>query len=142
MKKVMTRAWEIARLAVKHHGGKASEYIAGSLKMAWEEYRIANIEQDGVGFYKVSAINGTIRFITNNIDGLKVSFLTEKFNYNTGKKEPVYYDITDKHNVVNTHNGRKFRMYQINVWGGDVKMELNGETVIMPNNNPHKNIAA
>lgn len=36
MKKVMTRAWEIAKNAAKKFGGKAIEYIAGALKMAWK----------------------------------------------------------------------------------------------------------
>lgn len=35
-KQIMTRAWEIARAAVKRFGGKASEYIAGSLRIAWK----------------------------------------------------------------------------------------------------------
>lgn len=37
MKKVMTNAWMIAKNAAKKFGGKAIEYIAGALKMAWEE---------------------------------------------------------------------------------------------------------
>lgn len=37
MKNVMTRAWEIAREAVVNFGGRAIEYIAESLRMAWTE---------------------------------------------------------------------------------------------------------
>lgn len=36
MKTIMTNAWKIAREAAKKFGGKASEYISGSLKMAWK----------------------------------------------------------------------------------------------------------
>ena len=36
-KQVMTRAWEIAREAVKRFGGNVSEYIAESMRMAWAE---------------------------------------------------------------------------------------------------------
>ncbi|WP_222842701.1 hypothetical protein [Limosilactobacillus fermentum] len=36
MKKVMTNAWMIAKNAAKKFGGKAIEYIAGALKMAWK----------------------------------------------------------------------------------------------------------
>lgn len=32
----MTRAWEIAKNAAKKFGGKAIEYIASALKMAWK----------------------------------------------------------------------------------------------------------
>lgn len=39
MKKVMVTAWEIARGAVNKFGGKAVEYLAMALKMAWAEYK-------------------------------------------------------------------------------------------------------
>lgn len=39
MKKVMVRAWEIAKAAATVHGGKAFEYIAEALKMAWVEIK-------------------------------------------------------------------------------------------------------
>ena len=35
MKNVMTKAWEIAREGAAKFGGKASEYFAKALKMAW-----------------------------------------------------------------------------------------------------------
>ena len=38
-KKVMTRAWAIAKEAVKNFGGKASQYIAEALRMAWKEVK-------------------------------------------------------------------------------------------------------
>lgn len=37
MKKIMMRAWEIAKQAVKKFGGRAIEYIAMALRNAWEE---------------------------------------------------------------------------------------------------------
>jgi hypothetical protein len=36
-KKVMQRAWELARQGVKQFGGKAKEYFPESLRMAWAE---------------------------------------------------------------------------------------------------------
>ena len=36
MKEIMTNAWKIAKNAAKKFGGKAIEYIAGALKMAWK----------------------------------------------------------------------------------------------------------
>lgn len=39
MKEVMIRAWEIARMGAQVHGGKAIEYIAEALKMAWAEFK-------------------------------------------------------------------------------------------------------
>lgn len=38
-KKVMQRAWELARQGVKQFGGKAREYLAVSLRMAWAEIK-------------------------------------------------------------------------------------------------------
>ena len=34
-KEIMTKAWKIAKEAVKTFGGKATEYIAEAMKMAW-----------------------------------------------------------------------------------------------------------
>lgn len=41
MKKVMVRAWKIAREGVAKFGGKVKEYFAVALKMAWAETRKA-----------------------------------------------------------------------------------------------------
>lgn len=37
MKKVMVRAWEIAKAAAAKFGGKVREYLAASLRQAWAE---------------------------------------------------------------------------------------------------------
>ena len=42
MKNIMKKAWEIAREAAKRFGGKAAQYIAGALRMAWKEARKMN----------------------------------------------------------------------------------------------------
>ncbi len=39
MKKVMVRAWEIAKEAVKKFGGKVKEFFSQALKMAWAEIK-------------------------------------------------------------------------------------------------------
>lgn len=39
MRNVMIRAWEIAREGAEKFGGKAVEYIAAALKMAWAEIK-------------------------------------------------------------------------------------------------------
>lgn len=38
-KQVMIRAWEIARIGKAEHGGKVSEYLAESMKIAWKQIR-------------------------------------------------------------------------------------------------------
>lgn len=42
MKKVMVRAWEIAREAVKKFGGKVKEFFQQALIMAWREVKMMN----------------------------------------------------------------------------------------------------
>jgi|SRR5699024_2363266 len=37
MRKIMTRAWDIAREGQNNFGGKVSEYLSEALKMAWAE---------------------------------------------------------------------------------------------------------
>ena len=41
-KEVMAKAWEIAKEAVKKFGGKAIEYIAEAMKMAWADAKGGN----------------------------------------------------------------------------------------------------
>src|SRR5690625_4471244 len=53
-KTVMIGAWKIAKQGAERHGGKASEYIAESLKMAWAIYKNALKKKGGkiIGFAK------------------------------------------------------------------------------------------
>lgn len=44
MKKIMNKAWEIARNAAAKFGGRAVEYIAMALRMAWQETKSGSIE--------------------------------------------------------------------------------------------------
>ena len=41
-KELMKNAWEIAKEAAKKFGGKAIEYIAGAMKMAWAVAKAGN----------------------------------------------------------------------------------------------------
>lgn len=47
MKKVMVRAWEIAREGAKKFGGKAIDYLAEALRMAWAEFKMAVANERG-----------------------------------------------------------------------------------------------
>lgn len=42
MKQVMVKAWEIAKAAVNKFGGKAKEYIAEAMKIAWAQVKTAS----------------------------------------------------------------------------------------------------
>src|SRR5690554_7300845 len=47
MKKVMVRAWEIAREGAKKFGGKVIDYLAEALRMAWAEFKMAVANERG-----------------------------------------------------------------------------------------------
>lgn len=84
LKNIMTRAWEIAREAVANFGGKASEYIAEALKMAWAEvkevrYTVEDLIAMGAKRWEKA---GYDRLYLNNA-GLKLAGL-EISRYNTG----------------------------------------------------------
>lgn len=66
MKKIMMRAWEIARAAATIYGEKASSYIAEALRMAWEEEKGETREQklEKLGFKRWQK-NGMDRFYIN-----------------------------------------------------------------------------
>ncbi|MCC8990611.1 MAG: hypothetical protein LM516_07560 [Staphylococcus sp.] len=55
-KEVMTNAWKIAKNAAKKFGGKAIEYIAEALKMAWSA-----IKENGTSLAKFQAVEAKMR---------------------------------------------------------------------------------
>ena len=55
-KEVMTNAWKIAKNAAKKFGGKAIEYIAEALKMAWSA-----IKDNGTSLAKFQAVEAKMR---------------------------------------------------------------------------------
>lgn len=80
----MTRAWEIAKEAVVNFGGKAVEYIAEAMKMAWAEvkevrYTVEDLMAMGAKRWQKA---GYDRLYLNNA-GLKLAGL-EISRYNTG----------------------------------------------------------
>ena len=60
MKKVMVRAWEIARAAVVKFGGKVKEFFAEALKMAWAEVKESKIEKVVTINTKNAKLNETV----------------------------------------------------------------------------------
>ena len=80
----MTRAWEIAKEAVVNFSGKAVEYIAEAMKMAWAEvkevrYTVEDLMAMGAKRWQKA---GYDRLYLNNA-GLKLAGL-EISRYNTG----------------------------------------------------------
>ena len=55
-KELMKNAWEIAKEAAKKFGGKAIEYIAGAMKMAWSA-----IKDSDTSLAKFQAVEAKMR---------------------------------------------------------------------------------
>lgn len=108
MKKVMVRAWEIAKQAVIKFGGKVKEYFAQSLTMAWAE--VKNSVNEHFGFTVIKKINGTMYFAVNDIEGLEVYYLGSKFN-KMGKQVTVRHLITDGRSGEEKETGRKVKIF-------------------------------
>ena len=86
MKKIMMRAWEIAKNAVAQFGGKVREYMAEALRMAWAEAKgTAQQSRDSIiealtkkfGRWTKKGSNGKVydRIYFNGTDlGMEVSY--------------------------------------------------------------------
>lgn len=58
-KKVMTRAWEIAKQAVVTFGGKARQYMSEALRMAWKEIKRMAEKKEFTGYARVERTEDT-----------------------------------------------------------------------------------
>ncbi len=132
MKNVMTKAWEIARKGAADFGGKASEYIAEALRMAWDIVKKA-MDKIEIGFQDLGNKNETRWFVTNDIDGLRVSFLTAETNPYNGKEYMKSHPINDYQTGVNNKTGQEIRMYNVRMNCGDIEIKLNDQTEVMKN---------
>lgn len=95
-KQVMTRAWEIAKEAVKNFGGKVKEFFRQALIMAWEE------------------VKGVVKMTVNDIQELAVKAVNEldaaDYEWNNWSKEGynrIYINLVNyrKHRKIVTECG-------------------------------------
>ncbi|AZF91158.1 hypothetical protein CHPC954_0023 [Streptococcus phage CHPC954] len=87
-KEIMTNAWEIAKNASKKFGGKAIEYIAEALKMAWSD-----AEGSNTSLAKFQAVEEKMRKAGKYSMIQVLNFAKEvKFN-EVMHKEGAYYGI-------------------------------------------------
>lgn len=87
-KEVMTKAWKIAKEAAKKFGGKAIEYIAGAMKMAW-----AAIKDNDTSLAKFQAVEAKMRKAGKHSMIQVLDFAKEvKFN-EVMHKAGAYYGI-------------------------------------------------
>lgn len=87
-KELMKNAWEIAKEAAKKFGGKAIEYIAGAMKMAW-----AAIKDNDTSLAKFQAVEAKMRKAGKHSMIQVLNFAKEvKFN-EVMHKVGAYYGI-------------------------------------------------
>lgn len=87
-KEVMKNAWEIAKNAAKKFGGKAIEYIAGAMKMAW-----AAIKDNDTSLAKFQAVEAKMHKAGKHSMIQVLDFAKEvKFN-EVMHKAGAYYGI-------------------------------------------------
>lgn len=119
MKKVMVRAWEIARAAAAKFGGSAVEYMSGALRQAWAETKkVTIVTSSGSRKHKswVAKIDGTdarYGFKRTFIDAVDQNWTEKRFELGAG-----VYEVCDA-------GERKF----IRVSGGKIKVIGKGEVM-------------
>ena len=111
MKKVMIRAWEIARAAVVKFGGSVKSFFSQSLKMAWAEIKKGVSEMLNK---VINALNGLQEVKFNKIYAEKaIADATEMFNNGWDALEDETVLLT-KGNLVAVKQGNKMVKYEMN----------------------------
>lgn len=80
LKAVMKAAWELARAAAVNFGGKAREFFAASLKMAWTEVKKGAVKMKGTAT------------LTNGNKDVTLSIVGES-EWVAGANKRVYFDL-------------------------------------------------
>lgn len=93
MKKVMVRAWEIARAAAAKFGGSAVEYMSEALRQAWaENKKVTIVTSSGSRNHKswVARIDGTdarFGFKRTFVDAVDHNWMEKHFELGAGVYE-------------------------------------------------------
>lgn len=87
--RAMRRAWDIVRKAIYEFGGKARDYMAEALRIAWRE--VAPVEErieelEGLGFKRWQKAGYDRMYINATALGLEVDY------YKTGNVASAYLD--------------------------------------------------
>jgi len=132
MQNVMTKAWEIAREGQQKFGGKVKEYFAQALKMAWEIIKKGAKKIMDFGYQVVQKKNGTMHFLVNDIEGLEVSFLTEKKSGYDGRTYTKRNTLPFKA-MYNQKTEQNVRLYSIAIHAGDIELKAGDNVEIIDN---------
>lgn len=130
MKKVMVRAWEIAKEGQKRFGGKAIEYIAKAMKMAWKEVKNNDVE---IKYHEYAKKNGVLWFIVNDVEGIEVNYLTEEYSVFDGKTRIKRHAIPAVKKGVHKQTGEPINLYRLQIHAGDLEITLNDQVKVIKN---------
>lgn len=119
--RVMRKAWEIAREAVKRFGGRTMQYMSEALRMAWaEEKHIAVIDRieelEGKGFKRWTKGNMDRLYISPAQLGLVCTY------YKTGNISGAWFQGTE----ISNSAGRR-------MWGSKTYIDIKTERVYSDN---------
>lgn len=111
MRKVMVRAWEIAKAAVVRFGGKVREYLAEALRQAWAEVQSVKtpfrLRNDTKGkktwLAKITGTHPTFKLARTFIETNETDWLGNKyFELENGYYQ---YDNSKERGYVKVENG-------------------------------------
>lgn len=113
-KQIMVRAWEIAKAAVAQFGGKAREYFAEALRMAWAEAK-----QPAQKSTREIMIERLETIVSNSTAKNYCDFEVVANDWQKGGKNRTYLAIVEKSNnyKVSKHYAKKSYGYVDNVTG-------------------------
>ena len=104
MKNIMKKAWEIARKAAQRFGGKAAQYIAGALRMAWKEAR--KMSQDITERIDELSKMGFNRWQKNGMDRMYINASTLGLECIYRKSGSISYATFQGYEISHSEGGR------------------------------------
>lgn len=91
-------------------------------------------EEMEIGYQNIGNKNGTMYFAVNNIEGIKVQYLTKEKNLYNGKTYTKKHNFTGKYQVgTNKKTGEEKRLYQIEMNTGDIEITLGDKKEVIKN---------
>lgn len=127
MKNVMVRAWEIARKAVARFGGSVKEYFSSALAMAWAEVKTAT---ENFGFTVIKKLNGSLYFVVENVEGLKIATVRTEKSGMTGKMI-TKRDFFGGQLVIEKETGKEMLYFRIALGSYTVEFSANGKVSLL-----------
>jgi len=90
--------------------------------------------ENDFGYQEVANQNGVLYFAVDNLDGLKVAYLTKEKNLYNGKTYTKRHDFTSDCQIgTNKKTGEVKRLYNITIDTGDIELRLGKDIKVIKN---------